>query len=103
MWDYELDVVAVGYGGACSAAAITAHDAGVQVLILEKNVAGGDNTRISGGNVPMPITPKPSNIPTLCTKALPISKLFAHSSKRAPATPTGLRGSKEKSFPRLPL
>lgn len=35
-WDKEVDVVIVGYGGAGAAAAITAHDAGAKVLILEK-------------------------------------------------------------------
>ena len=51
MWDYEVDVVVIGYGGAGSAAAIEAHDAGAQVLILEKNASGGGNTRISGGSI----------------------------------------------------
>lgn len=35
-WDKEADVVVVGYGGAGAVAAITAHDAGAKVLILEK-------------------------------------------------------------------
>lgn len=51
MWDYEVDVVVIGYGGAGAAAAITAHDAGAAVLILEKNASGGGNTRISGGSI----------------------------------------------------
>lgn len=51
MWDYETDVVVIGYGGAGSAAAITPHDAGARVLILEKNKSGGGNTRISGGSI----------------------------------------------------
>ena len=38
-WDYEADVVVVGYGGAGSVTAITAHDAGAKVLILEKQPA----------------------------------------------------------------
>ena len=38
-WDYEADVVVVGYGGAGAAAAIEAHDAGATVLILEKQQA----------------------------------------------------------------
>jgi 3-oxosteroid 1-dehydrogenase len=38
-WDYEADVVVVGYGGAGSVTAITAHDAGVKVLMLEKQPA----------------------------------------------------------------
>jgi succinate dehydrogenase/fumarate reductase flavoprotein subunit len=36
-WDYEADVVVVGYGGAGVVAAITAHDAGAEVLVLEKS------------------------------------------------------------------
>jgi succinate dehydrogenase/fumarate reductase flavoprotein subunit len=51
MRDLEVDVVVVGYGGAGAAAAITAHDAGAQVLLLEKNGSGGGNTRISGGSI----------------------------------------------------
>ncbi|MBI4233241.1 MAG: FAD-binding protein, partial [Chloroflexi bacterium] len=35
-WHMEADVVIVGYGGAGATAAITAHDAGSSVLILEK-------------------------------------------------------------------
>jgi len=49
-WDYETDVVVVGYGGAGSVAAITAHDAGAKVLILEKApFRGGGNTGTSSG------------------------------------------------------
>ncbi len=55
-WAEEAEVVIVGYGGAGAVAAITAHDAGAKVLILEKQ--GSDtptqtrhtpNTRMSGG------------------------------------------------------
>ncbi len=55
-WTEEADVVVVGYGGAGAATAITSHDAGVKVLILEKQP--GDtptrtrhtpSTRMSGG------------------------------------------------------
>jgi len=38
-WDFEAEVVIVGYGGAGAAAAIEAHDAGADVLILEKQKA----------------------------------------------------------------
>ncbi|MBI4331046.1 MAG: FAD-binding protein [Chloroflexi bacterium] len=48
-FDMESDVVIVGYGGAGAVAAITAHDLGARVLILEKTSAGGGNTKLSGG------------------------------------------------------
>ena len=48
-WDMEADVVCVGYGGAGAATAISAHDAGARVLILEKMAEGGGNTAVSGG------------------------------------------------------
>lgn len=51
MWDYQADVVIVGLGGAGAAAALTAHDAGAKVLVLEKNPEGGGNTKYSGGSM----------------------------------------------------
>ena len=55
-WDQEADVVVVGYGGAGAAVAITAHDEGSTVLILEKLPADTPtitrhtpNTRMSAG------------------------------------------------------
>lgn len=47
----EADVVIVGYGGAGSAAAITAHDAGAKVIVLEKNAEGGGSTKTAGGSI----------------------------------------------------
>ncbi len=49
-WHRQADVVVVGYGGAGAAAAITAHDAGAAVLMLEKAPRGreGGNTRVAG-------------------------------------------------------
>jgi succinate dehydrogenase/fumarate reductase flavoprotein subunit len=49
-WDEEADVVVVGFGGAGAAVAITAHDLGARVLLLEKAPEGeeGGNTRIAG-------------------------------------------------------
>ena len=49
-WDKEADVVVVGFGGAGAAAAITAHDLGARVLMLEKAPEGeeGGNTRVAG-------------------------------------------------------
>jgi len=51
MWNKEADVVVVGYGGAGAAAAITAHDAGAKVIVLEKTDRGGGNTRYAGGTL----------------------------------------------------
>jgi len=49
-WDMEAEVVIVGFGGAGAATAITAHDLGAKVLMLEKAPEGeeGGNTRIAG-------------------------------------------------------
>ena len=46
-WDYEADVVVVGFGGAGIGAAIQAAGAGCSVIVLEKmeeKLAGGDTT-----------------------------------------------------------
>ena len=48
-WDKEADVICIGYGGAGAVTAITAHDAGAKVLILEKMPEGGGNTAVSAG------------------------------------------------------
>lgn len=53
-WDMTCDVLVLGYGGAGAAAAITAHDAGAKVLILEKMPQAGGNTRASGGGFIIP-------------------------------------------------
>ena len=49
-WDIEADVVVVGFGAAGVAAAVTAHDLGAKVVILEKAPEGqeGGNTRVAG-------------------------------------------------------
>ena len=49
-WDVEADVVVVGFGGAGVAAAVTAHELGAKVVILEKAPEGehGGNTRVAG-------------------------------------------------------
>lgn len=53
-WDYQAEVVIVGYGGAGSCAAIAAHDAGQSVLVLEKAPIGGGNTGCCGGGMRIP-------------------------------------------------
>jgi hypothetical protein len=51
-WDYEADVVVVGYGFAGACAAIAATDAGADVLILEKSAtAEGGNSGCSTGSI----------------------------------------------------
>jgi succinate dehydrogenase/fumarate reductase flavoprotein subunit len=63
----DTDVVVVGYGGAGASSAITAHDKGVNVMIVEKNPAGGGNTRLAGGGVVKPVNMRAINhIETLC-------------------------------------
>jgi succinate dehydrogenase/fumarate reductase flavoprotein subunit len=49
-WDVEADVVVVGFGAAGMAAAVTAHELGAKVVILEKAPEGqeGGNTRVAG-------------------------------------------------------
>jgi succinate dehydrogenase/fumarate reductase flavoprotein subunit len=56
-WDYEADVVVVGYGGAGAVTAIVAHDAGAEVLVLEKAPEGfeGGNSSVSGGTIYTPV------------------------------------------------
>ena len=48
-WNYETEIVVVGYGGAGAAAAIEAHDNGASVLIIEKSFVAGGTTAMSGG------------------------------------------------------
>jgi len=50
-WTVEADVVILGFGGAGACAAIEAHDAGANVLILEKQPEKThySNTRMAGG------------------------------------------------------
>src|SRR4249919_222718 len=50
-WHGEADVVVVGYGYAGAVAAIEAHDAGADVLLIEKMPDPGDISITSGGNV----------------------------------------------------
>ncbi len=49
-WDVEADVVVVGFGAAGMATAVTAHELGAKVVILEKAPEGqeGGNTRVAG-------------------------------------------------------
>lgn len=51
-WDLAFDVLVVGAGGAGLAAAITAHDKGATVAVLEKLTRPGGNTALSTGSIP---------------------------------------------------
>src|SRR5215467_5711953 len=50
-WREEADVIVVGYGYAGAVAAIEAHDAGADVLLIEKMPDPGGISITSGGNV----------------------------------------------------
>jgi len=50
-WDLETDVVVVGYGYAGAVAAIEAHDAGAEVLLIEKMSMPGGISICSGGGI----------------------------------------------------
>ena len=50
-WHEEADVVVIGYGYAGAVAAIEAHDAGADVLLIEKMPDPGGISITSGGNV----------------------------------------------------
>jgi 3-oxosteroid 1-dehydrogenase len=56
-WDAEYDFVVVGSGGGGMAAALTAADAGMSVLVVEKGKKFGGSTAISGGGIWIPNNP----------------------------------------------
>jgi 3-oxosteroid 1-dehydrogenase len=56
-WDAEYDFVVVGSGGGGMAAALTAADAGMSVLVVEKGRKFGGSTAISGGGIWIPNNP----------------------------------------------
>jgi len=51
-WDMEIDLLAIGAGACGLAAAVAAHDAGLQAAVLEKLDRPGGNTAPSTGSVP---------------------------------------------------
>ena len=56
-WDHEVDFLVVGSGGGGMAAALTAHDAGLSTLVVEKAKMYGGSTGISGGGIWIPNNP----------------------------------------------
>ena len=57
-YDMETEVIVVGYGAAGATSAISAHDNGADVLILEKMPQIGGNTAVAGGNMTIPREPE---------------------------------------------
>lgn len=53
----EVDVLVVGYGAAGAAAALSAHEAGAQVLVVEKCPQPGGNSLVSSANTVYPQNP----------------------------------------------
>lgn len=51
-WDYETDVLVVGFGAAGGVSMVTAFEAGAEVLVVEKGpLAGGGSSSLGGGNI----------------------------------------------------
>ncbi|MCX2979311.1 FAD-dependent oxidoreductase [Halieaceae bacterium IMCC14734] len=50
-WHLETDVLIVGLGAAGASAAITARDAGAEVVVVEAASAGGGTTALAGGQI----------------------------------------------------
>lgn len=53
-WDETTDVLVIGFGGSGAVTAITAHDQGKKVLIIEKMPVAGGNTAVSAGGFMVP-------------------------------------------------
>ncbi|WP_250300128.1 FAD-binding protein [Streptomyces sp. NBC_01267] len=56
-WDQQVDFLIVGSGGGGMAAALSAADAGLDTLIVEKGRTFGGSTAISGGGIWIPNNP----------------------------------------------
>lgn len=50
-WDFETDVVVIGFGAAGACAAIEAADAGARVMLFERNSGSGGASGLSGGEI----------------------------------------------------
>ncbi len=117
LWDVEADVVVVGFGAAGVAAAVTAHDLGAKVVILEKAPEGqhGGNTRVAGQGYlnTSSVEPAAAYLTALCGPyAVPpaMVRVWAQEMRRNNAWLTGLGGDPQEhqhppvgiEFPDLP-
>ena len=50
-WDFETDVVVIGFGAAGACAAIEAADSGARVMLFERNSGSGGASGLSGGEI----------------------------------------------------
>lgn len=50
-WDFETQVVVIGFGAAGACAAIEAADAGARVMLFERNSGSGGASALSGGEI----------------------------------------------------
>jgi len=116
-WDVEADVVVVGLGAAGVATAVTAHDRGARVVVLEKAPEGqeGGNTRVAGQGYLNTSSPDKA---ASCLKALcgpftvpePMVQVWAHEMCENNAWLAGLGGDPQEhqhppvgiEFPDLP-
>ena len=56
-FDHVVDVLVVGSGGGGMTAALTAHAAGLDALVIEKSSHFGGSTALSGGGIWVPGAP----------------------------------------------
>ncbi|OLT37739.1 3-ketosteroid-delta-1-dehydrogenase [Actinomadura sp. CNU-125] len=56
-WDHEVDILLAGSGAGGMAGAISAHDAGLSALVVEKAPRYGGSTALSGGGIWIPNNP----------------------------------------------
>jgi len=56
-WDKEVDVLVVGSGAGAMVSALTAHDRGGEVLLIEKSPQYGGSSAMSGGGLWIPNNP----------------------------------------------
>lgn len=104
-WNRETDVVVVGDGSAGGMAAITAHDAGASVLILEKMAEGGGTSRSSGGRIRIILDPEKAVdlFYRVCEGTTPrdLIETYVYEGLEIPKWISELGGEMEENVPKL--